>query len=173
MLHYCCDGLTDHFKNPFFSFTSYASAVLGPPDGLEALGASAGASVGLDADADLLGASELDVEELAPSAKGATATAVRRITTSTRARAMAYGRESWCLGLRGCELWRLCFGAGHCVLCSWRGHSGCFIRETGAYFWMASWGRVALACLGLWHLARRGACPMRTRPFLESTGGVS
>ena len=70
MLHYCCDGLTDHFKNPFFSFTSYASAVLGPPDGLEALGASAGASVGLDADADLLGASELDVEELAPSAKG-------------------------------------------------------------------------------------------------------
>jgi len=63
--------------------------VLGPPDGLEALGASAGASVGLDADADLLGASELDVEELAPSAKGATATAARRITTSTRARAMA------------------------------------------------------------------------------------
>jgi len=77
MLHYCCDGLTDHFKNPFFSFTSYASAVLGPPDGLEALGASAGASVGLDADADPLGASELDVEELAPSAKGATATAAR------------------------------------------------------------------------------------------------
>jgi len=90
-----------------------------------------------------------------------------------RARAMAHGRESWCLGLRGCELWRLCFGAGHCVLCSWHGDSGCFIRETGAYFWVASWGRVALACLGLWHLARRGACPMRTRPFLESTGGVS
>ena len=90
MLHYCCDGLTDHFKNPFFSFTSYyASAVLVPPDGLEVFGASAGESAGLDADADLLGASELDVEELAPSAKGAMATAARRIKTSTRARAMA------------------------------------------------------------------------------------
>jgi len=92
MLHYCCDGLTDHFKNPFFSFTSYASAVLGPPDGLEALGASAGASEGLGADADSLGASELDEEELeAASASGATATAARRITISARARAIVVG----------------------------------------------------------------------------------
>ncbi|OEL34298.1 hypothetical protein BAE44_0004692, partial [Dichanthelium oligosanthes] len=87
--------VTDHFKNPFGSFTSYASAALGPSDesdGLGVLGASAGASAGLGADADPLGASELDAEELevlAPSAKGATATAARRITTSARARAMA------------------------------------------------------------------------------------
>jgi hypothetical protein len=67
--------------------------VLGPSDGLEALGASAGAPAGLGADADPLGASELDVGELkalsAASAKGATAAAVRRMTTSARARAMA------------------------------------------------------------------------------------
>jgi hypothetical protein len=47
----------------------------------------------MGADADPLGASELDVGELkalsAASAKGATAAAVRRMTTSARARAMA------------------------------------------------------------------------------------
>ena len=64
--------------------------MLGPSDGLEALGASAGALAGLGADADPLGASELDVEELeALSTKGATAAAARRMTTSARARAIA------------------------------------------------------------------------------------
>ena len=67
--------------------------MLGPSDGLEALGASAGAPPGLGADADPLGASELDVEELealsAALANGATAAAARRMTMSARARATA------------------------------------------------------------------------------------
>lgn len=67
--------------------------MLGPSDGLEALGASALAPPGLGADAVPLGASELAVDELealsAASANGATAAAARRMMTSARARAMA------------------------------------------------------------------------------------
>ena len=54
----------DHVKTPFHALVSYASEVLGPSDELVALGASAGASEGLGVDADSLGASELDEEEL-------------------------------------------------------------------------------------------------------------
>jgi len=81
----------DHVKTPFHALVSYASE-LDPSDELVALGASAGASDGLGADADSLGASELDEEELeAASASGATATAARRITISARARAIVVG----------------------------------------------------------------------------------
>jgi hypothetical protein len=82
-VHCCCDSIIVR------GLASYASEVLGPSDELVALGASAGASEGLGADADSLGASEL--EEEAATASGATATAARRITTSTRARAIVVG----------------------------------------------------------------------------------
>ena len=81
----------DHVKTPFHALVSYASE-LDPSDELVALGASAGASEGLGADADSLGASELDEEELdAATASGATATATMRITISARARAIVVG----------------------------------------------------------------------------------
>ncbi|PUZ49409.1 hypothetical protein GQ55_7G323800 [Panicum hallii var. hallii] len=87
-VHCCCDGSSQD-SIIFRGLASYASEVLGPSDELVALGASAGASEGLGADADSLGASEL--EEEAATASGATATAARRITTSTRARAIVVG----------------------------------------------------------------------------------
>ena len=118
----------DHVKTPFHALVSYASE-LDPSDELVALGASAGASEGLGADADSLGASELDEEELdAATASGATATATMRITISARARAIVVGAIS---------------GAFCCSFLVWLllwwwwlmpGDSGSFIREMVVIF---------------------------------------
>lgn len=104
----------------FRAIASHASAVLGPSDGLEALGASAGASPapGLGADADPLGASELDVEEVEALSAATANVATAAAATSTRARAMA---KAWCLA-SAChcdQLWACAAVPGLAFLLRW------------------------------------------------------
>lgn len=137
--------------------------MLGPSAGLEALGASAGASAGLGADADPLGASELEVLAPSATAKGATATAARRITTSARARAMegvlVFRLARFVNSYAACV--SVLMVTAFCVL-------GVAILVALYARLVAIFGRSVGIALR-WHVlgsARRGACPMRTRPFL-------
>ena len=147
----------DHVKTPFHALVSYASE-LDPSDELVALGASAGASDGLGADADSLGASELDEEELdAATASGATATATMRITISARARAIVVGA----IICSAFVVVVFLFGCCSVVVADSSG----FIRERRWLF--LDLVCLEMRCVGVsLAMARGGACPIGACLFL-------